>query len=690
MLGIAVDIWRPVYSGASEPIPPGTPAVWHSAYNTAYTTVNTDGTGGAPAIDAAIGRFTDRTGNGYHAIQATAAARLVNRGGYASVPDAAANAGTRVFAQSATAGYGGTTQAVTGLIIVDAALFPADMIPFTFSGGTEQSAAWPCRNVYLAYRGNASTLEFWINGVQYSRAAIASVALSVINIGTSASTTTSHRRFYENILYASALNDTDFALLRAYGSSRVGLAGIGINRLIAVGDSRTFGYNSLVSSPWIRQTTPLANYIKYNYGIGGAQAAFFAVNLITDVPKYMGAGRNVVVVWLGTNDLSSGKTAAQTEASIATVCQTWQRMGARVIVCSEIYRSAGVSNATIDALNALLSANWSTYADRYCNLIARSELQNPANGTYFADGLHLTDAGEGIVAAEVSSAINAIDADFTQSAQTVVSGGSITFTDTTINTPSAWTWDVDGGGTDSTAQNPTIAFNTPGVYSPTLTAVNSNGSTTRTKSSSIIVASSLTVPTNNLVLFFDKGNASGATWTDTSGLARDMTLFNSPSIASGVVTFNGTTQYGKTAAYATNRPVFVMMRVKLVAWTSGAAIMDGDTSLSWLVYSPGASPNIGWYPGGGPLVQNNTFVIGSFATFSVGNKLNGLQVAAKIDSTEATAYAGTRAGATGFTLAREGGAATRFGNIAVSAIAGWSAVPSAAEIAQAEAYMGSL
>ena len=356
-------------------------------------------------------------------------------------------------------------------------------------------------------------------------------------------------------------------------------------------------------------------------------------------------------------------------------------------MCSEIHRSTTVSNATIDSLNSLLSANYTSYADRYCNLIARSELQNPANTTYFADGLHLTDAGAAVVTAEVSAAINAVDADFTQSALSVVSGQSITFTDATINGPTAWSWDVDGGGVDSTTQNPTIVFNTPGTFNPTLTATNANGSTSRTRAGYIIVVSSLSLPTSNLVLRFNKGDASGATWTDSSGLGRDMTLFGSPTITGGRVAFNGSTQYGKTATYASNRPVFIMMRMRLVTWGASRAIIDGDTSVSWLLYQNGSTPNVGFFPGSGPQAQNTGFTVGTFATVSVGNKLNGIQVATKIGNTESVTYLTAVSGATGLTVARQGGAASWFSNQEVDAIAGWSVVPSEAEQAQAAAYM---
>jgi Zn-dependent metalloprotease/uncharacterized membrane protein len=73
-------------------------------------------------------------------------------------------------------------------------------------------------------------------------------------------------------------------------------------------------------------------------------------------------------------------------------------------------------------------------------------------------------------------------ANFTASATTITEGQSVTFTDTSTGNPTSWSWTFDGGtpGT-STNQNPTITYNTAGVYDVTLTATNSGGSDSETK-----------------------------------------------------------------------------------------------------------------------------------------------------------------------------------------------------------------
>ena len=79
-------------------------------------------------------------------------------------------------------------------------------------------------------------------------------------------------------------------------------------------------------------------------------------------------------------------------------------------------------------------------------------------------------------------------ADFTASAVEICEGDSVTFTDTSINYPGGWNWTFDGGTpNNSTEQNPTVTYNSPGVYNVTLVATNFNGNDTETKNGYIIV-----------------------------------------------------------------------------------------------------------------------------------------------------------------------------------------------------------
>jgi PKD repeat protein len=79
-------------------------------------------------------------------------------------------------------------------------------------------------------------------------------------------------------------------------------------------------------------------------------------------------------------------------------------------------------------------------------------------------------------------------AGFTASATTICAGDSVTFTDQSTNSPDAWDWSFPGGiPASSSEQNPTVTYNTPGVYSVTLTVSNAYGSDTETKTDYITV-----------------------------------------------------------------------------------------------------------------------------------------------------------------------------------------------------------
>jgi PKD repeat protein len=64
---------------------------------------------------------------------------------------------------------------------------------------------------------------------------------------------------------------------------------------------------------------------------------------------------------------------------------------------------------------------------------------------------------------------------FTISPNPVVGGATVTFTDSSTQTPTSWLWTF-GDGATSTSQNPTHAFGDPGTHSVTLVATNANGS----------------------------------------------------------------------------------------------------------------------------------------------------------------------------------------------------------------------
>jgi uncharacterized repeat protein (TIGR02543 family) len=80
-------------------------------------------------------------------------------------------------------------------------------------------------------------------------------------------------------------------------------------------------------------------------------------------------------------------------------------------------------------------------------------------------------------------------ADFTASSTSIVVGDTVNFTDLSTNTPTSWSWTFAGGTPgSSTAQNPSITYNTAGTFDVSLTATNAQGSDSETKVGYITVS----------------------------------------------------------------------------------------------------------------------------------------------------------------------------------------------------------
>lgn len=113
--------------------------------------------------------------------------------------------------------------------------------------------------------------------------------------------------------------------------------------------------------------------------------------------------------------------------------------------------------------------------------------------------------------------------DFSPFNAAIVQGNSISFIDQSTGTPTAWSWNFGGGATNSTSQNPTVVYSTPGTYAVSLTASNAAGSNTKTGSIivnstsgssnfNVTIASNNNYPTNlNPVVNFSSSITGGGT-----------------------------------------------------------------------------------------------------------------------------------------------------------------------------------
>lgn len=125
-----------------------------------------------------------------------------------------------------------------------------------------------------------------------------------------------------------------------------------------------------------------------------------------------------------------------------------------------------------------------------------SNLQNPSiiynsTGTYTVSLTATNSAGSDVETKIAYITVNAAPApaaNFTANTTTINAGQTINFTDISSNAPSVWLWTFTGGTPASSAsKNPSVTYNTPGTYAVSLTATNSSGSGTETKSGYITV-----------------------------------------------------------------------------------------------------------------------------------------------------------------------------------------------------------
>ena len=205
---------------------------------------------------------------------------------------------------------------------------------------------------------------------------------------------------------------------------------------MSIGDSLTNGHGVTPSSNFI---TPTDSFDVVNYGLGGSMTTDLAYMFdARDAPLYRrNAGRNVIRLWAGTNDLGSGHTPQQALDGIRSYCRKAKAAGFQTIVSDMISRTGLDSNML--ALNALLTTQ-DTGCDLVLDLASDARLGAVgayANATYFqADGIHLSQTGQqNIVAPAETRAINLLAALKAQTTSPTVTAAAYTSVDSDLYLP---------------------------------------------------------------------------------------------------------------------------------------------------------------------------------------------------------------------------------------------------------------
>ena len=180
---------------------------------------------------------------------------------------------------------------------------------------------------------------------------------------------------------------------------------------------------------------------------------------------------------------------------------------------------------------------------------ATSTAQNP-NVTYSSTGTYkVTLTASNADGSDTKSIDNYISvtepvlapvSDFSASPRSLEKGGTVTFSDLSSNSPTSWSWTFEGGNpATSTAQKPTVTYNTSGSYLVTLTATNAGGSDTKTAYNYIEVTEPVVLPiadfsanktiinTGESVSFSDlSSDATARSWTFEGGSPTTSTAQN--------------------------------------------------------------------------------------------------------------------------------------------------------------------
>jgi hypothetical protein len=179
-----------------------------------------------------------------------------------------------------------------------------------------------------------------------------------------------------------------------------------INIYMSVGDSLTNGEGVTPSSASI---TPTDTFNVVNYGLGNAgtsdlNALFEARDSILFRPN---ASRNVLRLWIGTNDVSTmSGTNTTALAGINAYCNKARKAGFTTIFSTAIDRLS--LSSTIQSLNAVTLANntCDLTLDLAANPLLGATGANSSATNFQSDHIHLTNAGQLIVAAAETRAIN--------------------------------------------------------------------------------------------------------------------------------------------------------------------------------------------------------------------------------------------------------------------------------------------
>lgn len=153
------------------------------------------------------------------------------------------------------------------------------------------------------------------------------------------------------------------------------------------------------------------SYVSYT---GGAKVADMLAEAPSEVDAHfrLGADLNLCVVQAGGGDFRAGASAADVYGALKTYCTERRAEGFRVVVLTVLPASDPVTfEATRLAYDALLRTSWGKFADGLVDVAADGRIGGTGDNLdrqfYQSDAVHLTNAGNAVMASVAAPVLNA-------------------------------------------------------------------------------------------------------------------------------------------------------------------------------------------------------------------------------------------------------------------------------------------
>jgi lysophospholipase L1-like esterase len=278
------------------------------------------------------------------------------------------------------------------------------------------------KRILLGYVADPTSAEFLVNwdltgSGKASNSASGTISALLADIG---APWPSQCKVLDILVYNSALSGAQiyadvipYAWARgvpAYGSWS-GAIGAYTDSVVCCGDSITQGGDSFLNRSWPSQLSLPASCMLCNTGESGitlsalaAQAAFEESLVVSGL-----SGKNILVIWAGTNDIAEGSTGATVYSTLASYISTMQGAGYKVIAVTPLPRGFTTVSGEYANYRNLILAN-TAGADAVADPIGNTTLAAgwPTQYLYSYDGIHPNAAGYALIVPILQSAVTGL------------------------------------------------------------------------------------------------------------------------------------------------------------------------------------------------------------------------------------------------------------------------------------------